>query len=338
MEVNSNKSIAVNRTSLQSVLTTIIGVNKRRQRDRYYNNTPTMRSRCQHTDQKGQVSMTEIDQWRNRSEYNTIMQQLERGDQKIKSAWDEVAKIIRYMAKYIISIRLGGRQNITQRENKTIQTLEEWSNISIRKLKYLKKAETDYLEKEMKRVCNTLLNNFGKMSNDEEENICRSGKVLLDRAMKLNKSRVSKSLMSWMEKTDKLMGRCRWIECRPKEKIMNEPARMSFQDNVMRQWDRMRQRQMNQPKSTGEGNKMEIISNIDDYRGIDIKAGDGDDDKTVIASNTWEEYAMYAGRDGHYEEFEQYDSWNDGYSRPDDEWDESWAENDPDPQMYEEQQ
>ena len=156
------------------------------------------------------------------------------------------------------------------------------------------------------------------MSNDEEENICRSGKVLLDRAMKLNKSRVSKSLMSWMEKTDELMGRCRWIECRPKEKITNEPARMSFQDNVMsnvmrqwdrmKQWNRMKQRQMNQPKSAGERNKMKIISNIEDYRGIDIKAGDGDDDKTVIASNTWEEHAMYAGRDGHYEKFEQCNS------------------------------
>ena len=53
--------------------------------------------------------MTEIDPWRDRSEYNTIIQQLERGDQKIKSAWDKIAKIIRYMAKFIISIRLGGR-------------------------------------------------------------------------------------------------------------------------------------------------------------------------------------------------------------------------------------
>ena len=80
---------------------------------------------------------------------------------------------------------------------------------------------------------------------------------------------------------------------------------MSFQDEVksnvmrqwkiMKQWNRMRQRQMNQPKSAGEGNKMKIISNIEDYRGIDIKAVDGDDDKTVIASNTWEEHAMYAG-------------------------------------------
>ena len=91
-------------------------------------------------------------------------------------------------------------------------------------------------------------------------------------------------------------------------------------------------------KSAGERNEMNIISNIEDYRGIDIKAGDSDDDKTVIASNTWEEHAMYAGRDGHYEEFEQYDSWNDGYSRPDGEWDESWAENDPEPPMYEEYQ
>lgn len=125
-------------------------------------------------------------------------------------------------------------------------------------------------------------------------------------------------------------------------------VRRSFQDDVMinvmrqwnrmKQWNRMRQRQMNQPKSAGEGNKMKIISNIEDHRGIDIKAGDSDDDKTVMASNTtWEEHAMYAGRDGHYEEFEQYDSWNDGYSRPDGEWDESWAENDPEPPIYEEQ-
>ena len=83
---------------------------------------------------------------------------------------------------------------------------------------------------------------------------------------------------------------------------------------------------------------MNIISNIEDYRGIDIKAGDGDEDKTVIASNTWEEHAMYAGRDGHWEELGQDDPWNDGYSRPDDEWDNSWAENDPEPPMYEEQQ
>ena len=117
------------------------------------------------------------------------------------------------------------------------------------------------------------------MSNDEEVNICRVGNVLLDRAMKLKKSRVSNSLRSWMDKTDELMGRCRWIECRPNETITNEPARMSFQDRVMRQWDRMKQRQMNQPKRAGGGIKMEIISNIDYFRGIDIKAGDGDDNK-----------------------------------------------------------
>ena len=38
----------------------------------------------------------------------------------------------------------------------------------------------------MKRICDTLLNNFGKMLNNKEESIYRVGKVLLDRAMQLN--------------------------------------------------------------------------------------------------------------------------------------------------------
>ena len=113
---------------------------------------------------------------------------------------------------------------------------------------------------------------------------------------------------------------------------------MNFQDKVKRAWDRMNQRQRNQLKSTGERIEVNIISNIEDYRGIYIKAVDGDEDRTVIASNTWEEHAMYAGRDGHHEELGQYDPWNNSYSRPDDEWDDSWAENDPEPLMYNEHQ
>ena len=56
----------------------------------------------------------------------------------------------------------------------------------------------------------------------------------------------------------------------------------------------MKQRQINQPKSADEGNKMKIISNIEDYKRIDIKAVDSDDDNTVKVSNMWEEQAMYA--------------------------------------------
>ena len=54
----------------------------------------------------------------------------------------------------------------------------------------------------MKRVCDALLNNFGKLSNNEEKSICSAGNVLLDRAMRLKTSRVSNSMRSWMEKTD----------------------------------------------------------------------------------------------------------------------------------------
>ena len=196
----------------------------------------------------------------------------------------------------------------------------------------------------MKEYCDKMKNIWGKTTNEHDEQLCREGNELIEVFLR-ERPRMSPKdyeMIGWANTVSKILDRCRWIECRPEEKITNEPARMSFQDKVMsglqrmKQWNRMRQRQMNQPKSAGEGNEMKIISNIEDYRGIDIKAGDGDDDKTVIASNTWEKHAMYAGRDGHYEELEQYDSWNDGYSRLDNKWDETWAENDPDPPMYEE--
>ena len=112
------------------------------------NNTPTMRSRCQHTDQKGQVSMTEIDRWRDRSEYTKIMQSLERGDQVKKSAQDGVKKVIGHMTEFII--RLGGRQSTTPRENEMEQQLRDWGRLSVRKLKEVKKEEKDYKEREMK--------------------------------------------------------------------------------------------------------------------------------------------------------------------------------------------
>ena len=44
------------------------------------------------------------------------------------------------------------------------------------------------------------------------------------------------------------------------------------------------------------------VLNMDRKNVPDIKAGDTDNDKTVKASNTWEENVMYAERDGHYEE------------------------------------
>ena len=194
MEVNSNKSIAVNRTSLQSVLRTMIGVNKRRQHDRYYNNTPTMRSRCQHTDQKGQVSMTEIDRWRNRSEY-------------------------------------------------TKQKLKEEPNQTIRR----KTIPRPIMLQQMKKYCDKMKNIWGKTTNEHDEQLCREGNELIEEFLRDREtiSNNDSELIGWANTVSKILDRCRWIECRPKENITNEPSRMSSQDKVMRQWERMKQRQMN---------------------------------------------------------------------------------------------
>ena len=60
----------------------------------------------------------------------------------------------------------------------------------------------------------------------------------------------------------------------------------------------MRQCAINQEKSPNNGHKIKIIFENRIERGTDIKAGDSD--KTVKAKNTWEEHAMYTGRDSHY--------------------------------------
>ena len=108
------KDYSRDRTSLQSVLTS----DNRSQQvmaTRPLNKTPTMRSRCQHTDQKGQVSMTAIDQWRDRSEYTKIIQSLKRGDKKKKEALNEVTKVTNEMKEFIYRI---GRRSITPEEDK----------------------------------------------------------------------------------------------------------------------------------------------------------------------------------------------------------------------------
>ena len=55
--------------------------------------------------------------------------------------------------------------------------MQKWYKITVRKYDYWKKAEIEFLEENMKRVCDALLNNFGKLSNDEEKSICSAGNV-----------------------------------------------------------------------------------------------------------------------------------------------------------------
>ena len=144
--------------------------------------------------------MTAIDQWRDRSEYTKIIQSLKRGDQKKKEVLNEVTKVTNEMIEFINRI---GRQSITPEEDKQRQRLLIWNRVANGMYRFMKEEETEFLEVNMKRECDALLNNFGKLSNNEEQNICSVGNILLDRAMRLKKSRVSKSLrIGWIRQTN----------------------------------------------------------------------------------------------------------------------------------------
>lgn len=107
--------------------------------------------------------------------------------------------------------RISGR-SMTPKENELEKVLIQQSNIVDEQRD---KAYQNYLAARMKEVCDILYNTFGKATNEEEENMCREGQSLIERAMRSNEKRRNNILMSWIDKTDELMGRCRWIECRP---------------------------------------------------------------------------------------------------------------------------
>ena len=65
----------------------------------------------------------------------------------------------------------------------------------------------------MKETCDKLYHKFGKTTSNEEEDMCKIGKALIDEALKSNEKRTNKTLMSWIDQTNELIGRCRWIEC-----------------------------------------------------------------------------------------------------------------------------
>ena len=73
----------------------------------------------------------------------------------------------------------------------------------------------NYLTRRMKETCDKLYHKFGKATSSEEEDMCKIGKTLIDEALKSNEKRTNKILMSWIDQTNELIGRCRWIECQP---------------------------------------------------------------------------------------------------------------------------
>ena len=123
----------------------------------------------------------------------------------------------------------------------------------------------------MEEYYDKMTNVWGRTTDEQDEQLCREGNELINEYLRARPeiSNRDNVLIGWANTVSSLLDRCRWNECRPKQNITNEPARMSFQDKVMRQWNRMKQRQINQPKRAVEGNEMRIIANINDYRGID---------------------------------------------------------------------
>ena len=161
----------------------------------------------------------------------------------------------------------------------------------------------------MKELCDKIMRRYGKTTDEEDANICREGKALIDIAIRSNEEMSNRLLQSLIDKTDELMGRCRWIECRPKgTNTVGVPGAatgiIKHQERVMNAGNRRRQRELNTTNGPNNGHQIKIEFEKRVTRGTDIKAGDNDDNKTVKASNTWDEHAIYAGRDGHYEEQE----------------------------------
>ena len=171
----------------------------------------------------------------------------------------------------------------------------------------------DYLAQRMKEICDKLYK-FGTATNKEDENMCAIGKALIDEALRSSKQRRSKSLMSWIDQMDKLIGRCRWIECRP-ERLTSVLTRANQQlADIRHAWKmfdvkvRMAngmcrkltpgqeaelQRLVKREEAVHafiEDNCEQIIfehENVTDSRKNDIKTGDKDDDKTIKTSNKW---------------------------------------------------
>ena len=123
--------------------------------------------------------------------------------------------------------------------------------------------------------------------------------------------------MGWIDQTDALIGRCRWIECRP-ERPTNVLTRANQYLADIRQAQKIfdtKVRTVNgwmcQELTPSQEEELQILvkwdkavhvfiednceqiifehENETDCRKNDIKAGDNEDDKTIKTSNKWNE-------------------------------------------------
>ena len=61
----------------------------------------------------------------------------------------------------------------------------------------------------MQEICDKIIRRYDKTTDQEDENLCREGITILDMAIRSNKQTINTTLMSLIDKTDELMGRCR---------------------------------------------------------------------------------------------------------------------------------
>ena len=152
---------------------------------------------------------------------------LRRATNKLTRRLEESNEIHQKMRAFIN--RIGGRC-ITPKEDELRQTLLKMSN-NVTQLRDIANQEhtaayQEFIAAGMKAICDKILRRYGKTTDEEDANICREGKTLIDMAIRSNDKMNNKALRSLIDKTDELMGRCRWIECRPKEtNTVGVPAR-----------------------------------------------------------------------------------------------------------------
>ena len=106
---------------------------------------------------------------------------------------------------------IGGR-SITPEEDEILHVLLEKSNIvkEQRSIAYQEQLVTG-----MKEVCDKIMRKYGQTTDEEDARMCREGQALINMAIRANEKINSNRLMNWIDQTDGIMSRCRWIGCKP---------------------------------------------------------------------------------------------------------------------------
>ena len=158
---------------------------------------------------------------------------------RVKRALDASEEMAQTMQGFIDGI--GGR-SMTPEEDEILHVLLEKSNIVKvqRSIAYQEQLVTG-----MKEVCDRIMRRYGQTTDEEDARMCREGQALIDMAIRANGKISSNRLMNWIDQTDGIMSRCRWMGCKPEgTKTVGVPCAATggrnYQEQVMNVRNRRR--------------------------------------------------------------------------------------------------